>query len=57
MRDVFNEFETAACGYLDRLDTLDPTEAFKHMLDKLENRRADEGTFLFSSVLVTTHDA
>jgi len=45
--DVYADFETAARGYAERLDTFNPTKEFKRMLDKLKNQMADEGTFLF----------
>jgi hypothetical protein len=45
--DVYAVFETAARGYAERLDTFNPTKGFKRTLDKLENQRADEGTFFF----------
>ena len=50
MRDVRTYFKTAACGYTDLaecMDILNPTSGFKRMLDKLENRGNDRGTFLF----------
>jgi hypothetical protein len=37
------ELETAACGYMERLDILNPTKVSKHKQDKRENRKADEG--------------
>jgi hypothetical protein len=57
VKDVYSHFETAARGYADRLDTFTPTKGFRRTLDKLENRRADEGMFLSRSVLITTHNA
>jgi hypothetical protein len=51
VRDVYTNFETAARGYADvaeHLDTFTPTAGFKRTLDKLENRRADKGTFRLS---------
>jgi len=48
VKDVSSNFEMVAYGYADRLDTLNPTKGFKRMLDKLDNRRDDEGTFIFS---------
>ena len=47
VKDINSHFETAARGYADRLDTLNPTKGLKRTLDKLGNRRADEGTFIF----------
>ena len=47
VKDVYSSFEGAARGYTDHLDTLNPTKGFKRTLDKLGNRRADEGTFIF----------
>ncbi|KAF8494365.1 hypothetical protein F5888DRAFT_1805539 [Russula emetica] len=55
--DVYADFETAARGYAERLDTFHPTKGFKCTLDKLENQRADEGMVFFGSVLVTAHNA
>jgi hypothetical protein len=46
--DVCTDFELAARGYAERLDTLIPTKGFKRMLDKQDNQRADEGTSIFS---------
>ena len=43
MIDVCTDFELAACGYAEHLDTLILTKGFKHMLDKQDNQRADEG--------------
>ena len=45
--DVCANFELAACGYAEHLDTFILTKGFKHMLDKLDNQRADEGTSFF----------
>ena len=45
--DVYADFETAARGYAERLDAFNPTKEFKRALDKLKNKKADEGTFLF----------
>ena len=47
VKDVLSHFETAARGYTDRLDTFNPTKGFKCKLDKLDNQRANEGTFVF----------
>ena len=47
VRDVYADFETAARGYDERLDTFNPTNGFKRKLEKLDNRRADEGTSIF----------
>ena len=55
--EVSTNFETAARGYAERLDTFTPTKEFKRKLDKVENQKADEGTFPFGSILVTAHDA
>ena len=43
VRDVYTDFETAARGYGDRLDSFKPTNGLKRKLDKSKNRRADEG--------------
>jgi hypothetical protein len=37
------ELETAACGYARRLDLFNPVKSFKHKLDKMENKKNDEG--------------
>ena len=50
VKDVLFNLETVARGYADvaeRLDTFNPTTGYKRKLDKLENWRADEGTFFF----------
>jgi len=47
VKDIFLHFETAARGYADRLDAFTPTKGFKRTLDKLSNRRVEEGTFIF----------
>lgn len=47
VEDVYTDFETVARGYGDRLDSFTPTKGFKRKLDKLENRRADEGMSTF----------
>ena len=57
VRDVSADFETAACRYTERFDTFTLTKGSKRKWDKLENKRADEDTFPFGSILVTTHDA
>ena len=46
--DVCTDFELAACGYVECLDTLILTKGFKCMLDKQDNQRADEGMSIFS---------
>jgi hypothetical protein len=55
--DVCANFELAARGYAEHLDTFIPTKGFKRMLDKMDNQRADEGTsfflHLFSPSLMT----
>ena len=54
--DVCTDFKLAACGYAKCLDTLIPTKGFKHMLDKQDNQRADEGmSIFFQSVLAIAH--
>ncbi|KAH9035246.1 hypothetical protein EDB85DRAFT_2143898 [Lactarius pseudohatsudake] len=40
--DVMADLETAARGYLERLDTFRPTKGFKRSLDKKENKKNDE---------------
>jgi hypothetical protein len=47
VRDVYTDFESAARGYGDRLDSFKPTNGFKRKLDKLENQRANEGTSIY----------
>jgi hypothetical protein len=42
VRDVLMELETAARGYAERLDILNPTEVSKRTRDKMENRKADD---------------
>ncbi|KAH9167410.1 hypothetical protein EDB89DRAFT_1910086 [Lactarius sanguifluus] len=42
VRDVLTELETAARGYVERLDTFNPTKEFKRKLDKTKNRTNDE---------------
>jgi hypothetical protein len=43
VRDVVTELETAARGYAERLDTFKPTKELKRKLEKLENKKSDEG--------------
>ena len=45
--DVCTDFELAARGYTECLDTLIPMKGFKCMLDKQDNQRADEGMSIF----------
>ncbi|KAH9014850.1 hypothetical protein EDB85DRAFT_1899029 [Lactarius pseudohatsudake] len=40
--DIVMDLETAARGYAERLDTFNPTMAFKRTLDKIENKQNDE---------------
>ena len=50
VKDVHLNLEIVARGYADiaeRLDTFNPTNGFKHKLDKLENQRADGGRLSF----------
>ena len=56
VENVFIDFETTARGFGDRLDKFTPTEKFKRKLDKLENRRLDEGRFIFRPIKVAAHD-
>ncbi|KAH9035442.1 hypothetical protein EDB83DRAFT_2318742 [Lactarius deliciosus] len=42
MDDVMVDLETAACGYLECLDTFRPTNGFKCSLDKMENKKNDK---------------
>jgi hypothetical protein len=44
--DVHTDFETAARGYADRMDTLNPTVGFKRKLEKRDNKKADESMLL-----------
>ena len=46
--DVCTDFELAAYGYAEHLDTLILTKGFKCMLDKQDNQRANEGMSIFS---------
>jgi hypothetical protein len=43
VHDVATEFETAARGYGERLDTFEPTKVLKRKLEKSENKMSDEG--------------
>ena len=45
--DVCTDFELAAHGYAEHLDTLILMKGLKHMLDKQDNQRADEGMSIF----------
>ena len=47
MTDVCTDFELAAHGYTECLDTLIPMKGFKRMLNKQDNQRADEGMSIF----------
>jgi hypothetical protein len=54
VRDVQADFETAARGYADRLDTFNATAGFKRKLDKLQNKRADNGMFFFVNLFLSS---
>jgi hypothetical protein len=57
VENVYSQFETAAHGYADCLDSFNPTKGFKCKLDKMINQRADEGMFIFFGCdLFTAHD-
>lgn len=43
VNNIVEDLETAARGYLVRLDTFRPTKEFKRTLDKLENKKNDDG--------------
>jgi hypothetical protein len=43
VRDIVTELETIARGYAERLDTFGPTKEFKRKLEKVENKKRDEG--------------
>ena len=43
VHDFVMELETAARGYAERLDTLNPTKVFKRKQDQMENRKAENG--------------
>jgi hypothetical protein len=43
VQDFVMELETAAQGYERRLDLFNPAKLFKRKLDKMENRKKDEG--------------
>jgi hypothetical protein len=43
VHDFVMELETAARGYVERLDTLNPTKVSKRKQDKMENRKAENG--------------
>ncbi len=47
VRNIHTDFERAARGHTERLDTFNPTKGFKRSLDKLRNQKADEGMFVF----------
>jgi hypothetical protein len=38
-----SDFETAARGYADRLDVFNPNQSLKRKLEKMENKKKDEG--------------
>ncbi len=48
MDDVVVDLETAACGYLERLDTFRPTNELKRTLEKTENRKNDQGKLMLT---------
>jgi hypothetical protein len=43
VHDFVMELETAARGYVEQLDTLNPMKVSKHKQDKMENRKAENG--------------
>jgi hypothetical protein len=43
VHDIMMELETAAHGYMEQLDILNPTKVSKRKQDKRENRKADKG--------------
>ena len=54
VRDVYADFETAARGYADRLDTFNPTVGLKRKSDKRDNQRADNGMPFFLDMLLSS---
>jgi hypothetical protein len=50
VKDLVADLETAARGYHDRLDTFKPTNELKRSMDKMENRKNDEGMMLYFSL-------
>ena len=53
---MHTDLESAAHGYVECLDTFNPTKGFKCTLDKIRNQRANEGMFVFEYILITTHN-
>lgn len=49
VNNVVVDLETAARGYLERLDNFRPTKKLKRTLDKSENKKNDEGKRMFYS--------
>ncbi|KAN0141541.1 hypothetical protein V8E53_000003 [Lactarius tabidus] len=54
VRDFVMELETAAQGYVNPLDLFDPTKSFKHKLDKMENRKNNEGKAKKAKMIFTS---
>ena len=42
------DLETTACSYLERLDTFRLTNELKRMLEKMENRKNDQGKLMLT---------
>ena len=53
--DVAANLETAARGYHERLDTFRPTKELKRTLDKMENKKNDEGKHMLDFSLNHTN--
>ena len=43
VKDLVADLETAARGYCNRLDTFKLTKEHKHLFDKMQNKKSDEG--------------
>jgi len=48
MDDIMVDLETTACSYLERLDTFRLTNELKRMLEKMENRKNDQGKLMLT---------
>jgi hypothetical protein len=46
IQDFVMELETTAWGYAGQLDLFNPEKSFKHKLDKMENKKNNEGKLI-----------
>jgi hypothetical protein len=54
VKDFLADLETASRGYHDRLDTFEPTKELKRTIEKVENKKNDEGMMLYISSSLTS---